>query len=267
MKDNLLADVVESQSGKNLLSVNGARWIYHTNTGVEGDKRKAFRQGEVKDPASHEIMESSPDRAVLGLHTKLGVLQINEVYTFKSDGDIEQRYDIEAMETIPDMALFCWEARLGVNGEMTEPFDRFFWGSGPGTLRNENELKTVGEIRGPTIRVSETRDWISCYWMKPSDLKERFIGMQDSKNGRYWMLAFEPDGQQPWFFLGDMAKGRCSEWFGYRVCGDTVFSKVMSTTHIEKGTKWSGTVYHVFGTGNNIDELSAAYKKALTKDD
>ncbi len=266
LQDNMLADVVHSHSGKNCLNNHGARWIYHTHSGAQGNRRKAFRQGQVKDPASHEIVQAE-NHVVLRLNTKVNAMQINEVYTFESDGTIEQHYEIEAIEAIPDLALCCWEARLGVSGDMAEPFDRFFWGVGPGTLRNETELKTVGEIRGPTIRVSDTRDWISCYWLKPSDLRERFIAMQNSDSGQYYMLAFEPDGQQPWYFLGDMAKGPFSEWFGYRVFGEAVFSDTMPTYRIEKGTKWSGTVYHLFGIGKNFDELSSVYKKTLTKDD
>ncbi len=259
-KDNLLTDVVQSGIGKTLLS-QGARWIYHTHSGAEGDRRKAFRQGQVKDPAGHEIIRADDGRVEICLNTKLNAIQIEEVYIFEPNGTIEQRYEIETVETIPDMALFCWEARLGVSGEMADPFDRFCWGNGPGVLRNETELKTIGEIRGPTIRVSDTREWISCYWLKPSDLQERFIALQNSESGQYWMLAFEPDGQQPWFFLGDVAKGRFSEWFGFRVFGETVFSKTMPTYRIEKGTKWSGTVGHIIGTGKNIEELSVAYKK------
>lgn len=90
--------------------------------------------------------------------------------------------------------------------------------------------------------------------------------MQDSKSGQYWMLAFEPDGQQPWFFLGDMTKGRFSQWFGFRVFGETVFSKTMPTYYIEKGTKWSGTVCHVMGVGKSIEELSAVYNKWQSED-
>ena len=259
-KDNLLTDVVQSHDGKTLLS-QGARWIYHTHSGAEGDRRKAFRQGQVKDPASHEIIQADDGRVTIRLSTTLNALQIEEIYVFEPNGMIKQAYEIEVTKDIPRMALFCWEARLGVSGDMAEPFDRFMWGSGPGVLRNETELKTIGEIRGPTIRVSETRKWQSCYWLKPSDLQERFIALQNSESGQYWMLAFEPDGQQPWFFLGDVAKGRFSEWFGFRVFGETVFSKTMPTYRIEKGTKWSGTVRHIIGTGKDIEELSAAYKK------
>lgn len=259
-KNNLLINVVNSDNGQNLFSSrDGARWIYLIHSGAQGDRKKAFRQGQTEDPASHEIVQTDENRVVIRLSTKLSALQIEEVYIFESDGAIEQQYEIEVIETIPNMVLFCWEAKLGASGDMTEPFDRFFWGNGPGVLRNETQLKTVGEIRGPTIRVSDTREWISCYWLKPSDLQERFIALLDSKSGRYFMLAFEPDGQQPWFFLGDMAKGRFSEWFGFRVYGETVFSKIMPTYRIEKGTKWSGTVRHIIGTGETIEDFSAAY--------
>lgn len=263
-KSNMLINVVKGDLGKNLLSSQGgARWIYHTHSGGKGDRRKAFRQGQVKDPASHKILRLDDGCVAICLSTTLNALQIEEVYTFDPNGPIEWTYEIEAIEDIPDMALFCWEARLGIGGDITGPFDRFMWGKGSAVLRNETELKTAGKVRGPVAKVSNERPWIAAFWIKPSELRERFISLQDSQSGEYWMLAFEPEGTQPWFFLGDMAKGNFSQWFGFRVFGQTEYSKTMPTYHIEKGTKWSGTVGHLLGFGKKIDDLSGAYKKYL----
>jgi hypothetical protein len=124
-------------------------------------------------------------------------------------------------------------------------------------------MKTVGAIRGPAIRVSDSREWASGYWIKPEDLKERFIAVLSKSRKEYWMLAFDPEDEQPWYFLGDYGmKGSFSEWFGFRVFGETVFSEVMPMFSLEKGTKWTGTIRHVMGSGKGIADLSAAYQKS-----
>lgn len=268
MKDNLLTNVINSQTSENLLSSagTGARWIYLERTNGQKKRRKAYRQGEVKGTAKYDILKSDDERVVIHFSTQLNALQIEEVYTFKGDGTIEQAYEIEAVKDIPGIELFCWETKLGISGEMAEPFDRFIWGKGPATLRNESQLKTAGEVRGPTMRVSDKRKWIACYWIKPEDLEERFIALYNSTSDEYWMLGFEPDGQQPWFFLGDMAGGKFSQWFGFRVFGEHPYSDTMPTYYIEKGTKWSGTVGHIIGIGKTVEELSAAYENWQKED-
>ena len=260
--DNKLMNIVCGTDGKNLLSTipgGGARWIYLT----QEKQRKAFRQGEVKGPASHDIIRSDDGPVKIQLHTRLSALQIEEVYVFETNGGITHTYEIEAVESIPAMQLFCWEAKLGISAELLEPFDNLAWGKGPATLRNEKQFKTAGQIRGPMIKLSNKRAWAACCWLKPSDLEERFIALQNSKTGDYWMLAFEEDGQQPWFFLGDSAKGNTSEWIGFRVFGQHVFSPKMPTFHIDKGTKWSGTIGHIISNGKRFEDLSAAYNQWL----
>lgn len=264
-QSNLLEYIANSENGLNLLVPSkwgGGHWLYSTG-GTE--RRKYIRQGASKGAASHEIVVNDGSKTTIRFTTQLGSLTIQEDYTFKANSGIVLReYDIVATSGIPDMALFCWQVKLGTSGASKEPFDYFVWGRGPAVLQNENEMKSAGVISGPVIGVSDTRDWASGYWIKPDDLKDRYIAMLNRSRKEYWMLAFEPEGEQPWFFLGDYGnKGHQSEWFGFRVYGETVFSKIMPTYSIPKDTRWTGTVCHVIGTASKIKELNEAYQNWL----
>ena len=263
-KNNMLMVVAKSNDSKNILSTvdrGAAQWVY-----LYRDKRiRAVRQRHVKSPSKHRILKSDKSEVSIHLSTLLDAFQIEETYSFLDNGTINHTYEIEAIKNVAGLMLFCWEAKLGSSGESLEPFDRFIWGKGEALLRNEKELKPIRKISRSIMRASGTRNYSTCCWLNPADLKKRFIALQNSRSGEYWMLAFKKNQKQSKYFLGDMAEGGYSQWFGFRVHGQVPYTNKMPTYYIEKGTKWSGTVGHILDVQKTGQAFSAIYEKWLAE--
>lgn len=267
LKDNLLTGLAKSGGGPNLLTKvkgGGGHWIYLTGVGSKNDPKQMYRQGEAVVTASHQILYVDDSKAVIRFITMLEALKIEDVYTFEAQSEfIMQAFKIEAVKRIPNLTLLTWQAKLGTSGKQAEPFDWFFWGKADHcVVRNEDRLSTSGIIQKLGVKVNTRKVTTETYWLEQKSMDENFIAMFSRKRHQFWMLAFPVEDDSPWYFFGDRGAryNYYSTWFGYRVFGDTIYSKQMPTSNIEKGMKWTGSVCHILGIGDERKDLTEIYK-------
>ncbi len=264
-KDNLLTGVAKSGGGPNVLATlkgGGGHWIYVTGAGDSKDPKRMYRQGEATVTASHQILYVDDSKTVIRFVTILNAFEIEDVYTFESQSEyIMQTFKVTAVKRIPNLTLLTWQAKLGSSGKQAEPFDWFFWGKADRCIvRNEERLSTSGTIQKGGVKVHSGKT-SETYWLEQKSVDEKFIAMFSRKHRQFWMLAFPVEDKSPWYFFGDRgARYNYSTWFGYRVFGDTIYSKKMPTSNIEKGMRWTGSVCHILGTGDDRKDLTEIYK-------
>ena len=205
LKDNILISLARNSGEQNLLADikgGGGHWIYVTGSGGGNDSKTIFRQGEHPVTASYEILTMNETEAVIRLTTILGALRINDVYVFESQiGVVTQRFEIEALEMIPNFTLLSWQAKMGTEGSQKGPFDWFLWGQGANCIvRDEDKLKTDATLLKSGIQVDTRQTKSMTYWLDPKSMDNKFIAMLSRDHNQFWLMTFPADDKSPWYF-------------------------------------------------------------------